>query len=246
MERDRKLTLLLSLALALAGCGDSNSKHFLCGDVEVARRLGCYLGQTYVKVARRLAASARNDLALMCRKTSIPFAPLPSVRALTRDLRELDDFMARAEQGDENTIECVGLNFPRALSPVYRGKLVLPVRAWVRWALDVREGGALGDVPTRVDIPVHALRVGDVGIVGLPCEAFLGIGRQVKASTPLPVTVTCGYVNASCGYVTDAPNTGDREYMSSFCRYTEYWPPYRRPAGDVLARTGVRMLREMG
>jgi hypothetical protein len=57
--------------------------------------------------------------------------------------------------------------------------------------------------------------------------------------------MACGYTNVSFGYVPDAPNTGDREYMSSFYRYTEFWPPYREPAGDALARAGVRMLEQI-
>ena len=48
---------------------------------------------------------------------------------------------------------------------------------------------------------------------------------------------TCRY-----GYITDGPNTGDREYMSSFYRYTKYRPPLAKPAGDVLAQRAVEIL----
>ena len=91
-------------------------------------------------------------------------------------------------------------------------------------------------------MPVAALRIGDVGIVGLPCEPFLGIGRQIKAASPLPLAAPCGYMNETYGYVPDGPNAGDREYMSAFYRYTRFWPPYRKPAGDALARCAIRLL----
>ena len=49
-------------------------------------------------------------------------------------------------------------------------------------------------------------------------------------------------MNVSHGYITDAPNTGDREYMSSFYRYSDFRPPLQKPAGDVLADEAVRIL----
>jgi len=230
----------------MQGCaGDTNSKHFLSGDVQKAERLGRYLGQTFVKAARHLTPSRRDDLGLTHEEVHVPFARLPSPRTLERDLREIEDFVARAENGDEDTLRCVGLNFPQVLSPTYRGKLVEPARAWTQWALRMHESNKAKSLPTHLPMEVPVLRIGDVGIVALPCEPFLGVGRQIKAGSPLPVAIPCGYANTSYGYVTDAPNTGDCDYMSGFYRYTVYWPPYRKPAGDVLARAGVRMLKQL-
>ena len=52
----------------------------------------------------------------------------------------------------------------------------------------------------------------------------------------------CGYVNYSHGYITDGPNTGDREYVSAFYRYTRFRPPLAKPAGDVLAEKACQVL----
>jgi len=49
--------------------------------------------------------------------------------------------------------------------------------------------------------------------------------------------------NYSHGYITDAPNTGDREYTSAFYRYTRFRPPLAKPAGDVLADRAVEVLK---
>jgi len=86
------------------------------------------------------------------------------------------------------------------------------------------------------------LRLGDVGIVGMPCEPFQGIGRQIRRGSPLPLAIPCGYTNGSHAYITDAANTGDREYMSAFYRYTKFRPPYEKPAGDVMAARAVEIL----
>ncbi len=226
-------------------CGDSNSKHFLSGDVSVSTRLGRQLGATFLGAARRLKASKRQHIGLLSAEALVPFGHLPSQRALARDLDEIDDFIVRAEKGDEETLQCVGLNFPQTLSPIYRAKLVLPVQAWTQWAMRMHTSGKADALPRHLPMTIYALRLGDIGIVGLPCEPFLGIGRQIKMDSPLPVAITCGYVNYTYGYVTDAPNTGDREYMSSFYRYTNSFLPYRPPAGDVLAQKGLRMLTEL-
>jgi len=58
----------------------------------------------------------------------------------------------------------------------------------------------------------------------------------------LPLAIPCGYVNASHGYLTDGPNTGDREYMSAHYRYTKFRPPFKKPAGDVIADKAIEIL----
>ena len=171
-------------------------------------------------------------------------APLPSAEVLTAELREMDDFIRRAKSGDEETLSCVGLNFPRALTPAYRARLVELVRPWNQWALGLHEQGRADSVAKHLEIEIAVIRVGDVGIVAMPCEPFQGIGRQMRRNCPLPIGIPCAYVNASHGYITDGPNTGDREYMSAFYRYTKFRPPLKKPAGDVMARRAVEVLSQ--
>ena len=90
---------------------------------------------------------------------------------------------------------------------------------------------------------IYVFRLGDVGVVGMPFEPFQGIRRRIRDHSPLPLAIPCGYVNVSHGYLTDGPNTGDREYMSAHYRYTKFRPPFRKPAGDVMADKGVEILR---
>lgn len=226
-------------------CGDVNSKRMLCGDVPLSRRFGRYLGGTFVNAARKLTPSDREDFDLCLDTALVPLAKLPSPRTLDAELAEIDDFIARADARDEDTLHCVGLNFPVALTPAYRARLVEAIRPWTEWALRTHHEGRTNDLPTHIPMPMAALRIGDVAIVGMPCEPFLGIGRQIKAASPLPLAVPCGYMNESYGYVPDGPNAGDREYMSSFYRYSRFWPAYRKPAGDALASCAQRMLKRI-
>jgi hypothetical protein len=155
----------------------------------------------------------------------------------------MEDFIRRAQAGDENTRECVGQNFPRELTPAYRAALVEMILPWSRWALDLHASGRANSVPKFLEVDIQVLRIGDVGIVGMPFEPFQGIGRQIRAGTSLPLILPCGYTNLSHGYLTDGPNTGDREYMSANHRYSKFRPPYARPGGDVIAVQALETLR---
>ena len=233
----------------LQGCaGDHNAKGLLSGktpeeSVADATRFGHYLGKTYLKTARRMQPSAREDLAFAWEWVRLPFKKVPPQRVLEKQLAEIDDFMARCERGDEDTLLCVGRNVPSNVPPRLRAMWFRRCRRWTAWALSLHTRGRLHTAPTGTRLLVGVLRLGDVGIVGMPCEPFSGIGRRIKREAGLPLSIPCGYFNGSIGYVPDAPNNGDTEYMSAFYRSTFDFLPYKNPAGDLLARAGARMLK---
>ena len=230
----------------LQGCsGDINSKGLLSGDIAQATRYGERLAEVYIKASRKLRSSERNDFAFARAAVDVPLKHLPSQKHLLRQKTELLDFIRRAKEGDENTHSCIGLNFPKALTPLYRAALAQMPLEWTQWALKMHSAGKADSVPKAIKMEISALRIGDVGIVGLPCEPFIGIGRQIRRLSPLPLTIPCGYANICYGYVPDGPNVGDREYQSAFYLYTKFRPPYAKPGGDVLARTGGRLLKRL-
>lgn len=227
----------------LQGCaGEINSKGMFRGDVALSEKYGRMLGESYIKALDQLKPSRREGLNYAAETARIPLGPLPPEEALRAEIAEMEDFIRRAAGGDENTLACVGLNFPRELTPAYRGKLVEGILPWSRWALQLRQTGQADTVPKFLEVEIYVLRLGDVGIVGMPFEPFQGIGRQIRGRSPLPLAIPCGYVNVSHGYLTDGPNTGDREYMSAHYRYTKFRPPFRKPAGDVLADKAIEIL----
>jgi hypothetical protein len=190
----------------LQGCaGDVNSKEMFCGGVERAAEFGRMLGQSYVDALAGLKRSHRDGLDFAMETVPVPLAPLPSERVLLDELEEMDDFIRRAKSGDEDTLACVGLNFPRALTPAYRARLVEMIRPWNRWALDLHERGRAASVARHLDLDMAVIRLGDVGIVAMPCEPFQGIGRRIRRRSPLPMAVPCGYLNATHGSSPTAP-----------------------------------------
>ena len=223
-------------------CGDVNSKYMLTGTIEQAREHGRYLGESFVAATRSLQPSRRTDMRWTRVRVDIPLAPLPDPSSIERDLASINDFIRRADAGDPNTLECVGMNFPKALSPPYRARLVALVRPWHVWALDQYRTGKADDTPRSLPIEVVAARIGDVGYVGMPFEPFVRTGLRIKQQTPLPCVLTSGYTNGAFGYIPDASACDDREYMAGFFRYTGSRPPYRAPGGDAVAETVVPVL----
>jgi hypothetical protein len=227
----------------LQGCaGDVNSKEMFCGGVQRAKEFGHMLGESYIHALANLKPSGRDGLDFVMEKVNVPLAPLPPRQVLLDELEEMDDFIRRGKSGDEETLLCVGLNFPRALTPAYRARLVELIRPWNQWALKLHEQGSVDSVPKHLEMTIAVIRIGDVGIVGMPCEPFQGIGRRIRRQSPLPISIPCAYMNASHGYITDAANTGDREYMSAFYRYTKFRPPLKKPAGNVMADRAIEVL----
>ena len=230
----------------LQGCaGDVNSKGMFRGAAELSRKYGRMLADSYITALKDLKPSARDGLDFAVEKVRIPLAPLPEEEVLKSEIAEMEDFIRRATAGDENTLTCLGHNFPRELTPAYRGKLIEMILPWSQWALDLRQRGKADTVDKVLEVDIQVLRIGDVGLVGMPFEPFQGIGRQIREGCPLPLALPCGYTNLSYGYLTDGANTnpGDGEYMSAHYRYSRFRAPYAKPAGDVIATQALETLR---
>ena len=49
-------------------------------------------------------------------------------------------------------------------------------------------------------VDLHAVRIGDLAFVTVPCEIFCHFGKQIKARSPFPSTALFGIVNGDMGY----------------------------------------------
>ncbi|MFO0911296.1 MAG: hypothetical protein U0794_23650, partial [Isosphaeraceae bacterium] len=68
-----------------------------------------------------------------------------------------------------------------------------------------RETIKMKDYPDEVDVTVQALRVGELGIVSIPCEVFVEIGLAIKAQSPFKPTFTIELANGYNGYLPTRP-----------------------------------------
>jgi len=110
----------------------------------------------------------------------------------------------------------------------------------MEWAY-ARELVLLSELPAEWDVPVHALRVGDLGIVGLHGEVFCEIGLDVKARSPFRQTMVVGLANGSAGYIATDKAMDEGSYETRLCRHV------RAPkgTGQLWADTAVKLLGEM-
>lgn len=64
-----------------------------------------------------------------------------------------------------------------------------------------RESVLLADYPATVRVPLQALRIGELGILAIPCEVFAEIGLSLKKKSPLRSCFTIELANGYFGYL---------------------------------------------
>ena len=104
-----------------------------------------------------------------------------------------------------------------------------------------RELVMLNEDPSEWEIPIHAMRIGDLGLVGLPGEVFTEIGLDIKDRSPFAQTMNIGIANGSVGYVATDKGLREGSYETRLCRHV------RAPlgTGELWADTAVKLLEEM-
>ncbi|MGE3819234.1 MAG: hypothetical protein AB7I30_07340, partial [Isosphaeraceae bacterium] len=70
-----------------------------------------------------------------------------------------------------------------------------------REQLYARESLFLREYPDQVPVTVQAIRVGELGIVAIPCEVFVEIGLRIKAESALKPVFTIELANGYNGYL---------------------------------------------
>jgi neutral ceramidase len=56
-------------------------------------------------------------------------------------------------------------------------------------------------MPPRLEIPLQAVRIGDLALVAIPFEVFVEIGLELKAKSPFPDTLAISLANGAYGYL---------------------------------------------
>jgi hypothetical protein len=64
-----------------------------------------------------------------------------------------------------------------------------------------RETVLLAKYPATVRAKLQAIRIGDLGIVSIPCETFVETGLEIKKKSPLKPTFTIELANGYNGYL---------------------------------------------
>jgi neutral ceramidase len=93
-------------------------------------------------------------------------------------------------------------------------------------------------LPERTPTWVQALRVGDLGIVGMPGEPFAELGLEIKRRSPFAKTFVFELANDAIGYlpVRRAFDEGGYEVVST---------PFAPGTGEQLVETALRLLETL-
>jgi hypothetical protein len=68
------------------------------------------------------------------------------------------------------------------------------------WAFGIVQlADEFGDNPVDA-VPLHAIRIGDVGLATSACELFCQFGLDVKRRSPAPITAVCSIADGYTGY----------------------------------------------
>lgn len=95
--------------------------------------------------------------------------------------------------------------------------------------------------PRTVRLPVQAMRIGGLAFVGFPSEAFVELGREIKAKSPIQPTFIAELANAYHGYVPhlEGFDQGGYETWRAKSSYLE------REAGPKLVAAVMRRLEAL-
>ena len=114
-----------------------------------------------------------------------------------------------------------------------------------RWRqIYCREAIALSQYPAVAKVRLQALRIGDLGIVSIPCEVFAETGLAIKKTSPLKPAFTIELANAYWGYLPtpEQHKLGGYETWParSSCLEVEAEPKIRAAALDLLRQVAPK------
>jgi hypothetical protein len=87
---------------------------------------------------------------------------------------------------------------------------------------------------------VMAMRIGPVGLVGLPAEVFVEISKQIQTSSPLDPTLVCELANGCMGYVPHYVGYAEGGYEANYISAR-----YAPGTGEEWAAAAIGLCREM-
>ena len=93
--------------------------------------------------------------------------------------------------------------------------------------------------PTPLQVEMQALRIGDVVLIAMPGEPFAEIGAAIRAKSPFPATMFCGYSNGK---------GGDYMPIASEYKYGGYEverSPYGPGAADKVTAAAIALAQQV-
>lgn len=196
-------------------------------------------GRQSRKVATVLGGQVVRHMSLICPQEDVPLGGLSKRVRFHRQAITLDDVnmahaILRAPRGapfPENKCE------PGPFSWLV-GHL-LPLDLGHLYAMETLH---LAAMPEILETEVQVLRIGDTGVVGLPGEIFCSLGLDLKARSPLPLTLIAELANDYIGYV---PTTDAIEKEGGYETWAARSALPTAGVGELLVDTAIELLDQV-
>jgi hypothetical protein len=187
------------------GCaGDINP--FPRGSFEEARKRGAALGAEAAKVWQNIGTAPEAVLRSASGTIGLPVSPPPPLAQLKTTQR------AAAKQW--TAVRKAGKHSPTT-------KLELD------WAREMIRRRTKGGMKRKIPCELHALRIGHLGIVGVPGEVLVQIGLNIKKRSKFAHTIPAAYTNDRLGYLPTAKASAEGGYETQSHIYwrEQAWAP---------------------
>jgi hypothetical protein len=111
-----------------------------------------------------------------------------------------------------------------------------------KWARALADDLAAGVAVTRLEGPMHAIRIGDGLILSTPGELFTELGWAIKQRAPGLPTVALGYTNGTVGYLPTEEAYGEGGYEPAYSNRSYGTPATVAPeCARMVVETAVRL-----
>lgn len=227
-------------------CGDVGPSELFVADLEAYRRLGAMIGHEAVATAyrsswrsHRLRVRQGEASAWIASFDYVPDAePDPVVAAahevlplpLRDDLGDAGAWRREAERCEDEAYAARDAGAPE-------GEIrELTVRT--KFARMRAERGTALEGLDAYPLLVHGVRIGPVGLLGVPVELFCEIGTAIRDGSPFPTTLVSGYWN---GYRNYLPTDAERPRGG----YEIDISPFRPGAERLVTAAAGRVLRAL-
>ena len=120
----------------------------------------------------------------------------------------------------------------RARELEHKERLTMSERVLVRRA---RSSQPSAEPSKAVPTWVQALRIGDLALVGVPCEFFVELGLAIKQQSPFKQTMVLELANDSLGYIPPRRAFAEGGYEATSCRF-------QPGVGEQIVDTALKLL----
>ena len=234
--------------------GNVNPRNPMHPDPREAERAGTMLGleaaKTFLEIETRATIQREYWLTSVATFHLVRREPVESMKPDCVDAREVVLSLPLAPLPDRElarrTLEERRLALDALLQPGTDPDDQNPARYQLQWAQMLVRSVELPSKPLSVNVPVQALRINDVAVVGVAGELFVEVQLAIKKASPFASTLVAAYSNGCVGYlpVAEAYPEGGYEVDHSYKGYR--LPAAIAPGGaETVAETAMDLLRAL-